>query len=220
VAEVSQRLTITQSRFSVRCRRKFPDTGCSGAREGGARKFPPTARSRIPILTLTLSGVPPTRRPTHPQSHPMLPSWKKPRSKTQTTATPSPAPTPPEESFIRKKFSIPHRDVKALAASSIPVASSIGSRFLSNDRTSYSEEERVTNTSRSDNATTDQKPGPHQAAVSAWQTAYSTAKMVVNITKESSDMFPPLKAVVGALSVLIQNYDVSPILVAAIEMLC
>ena len=33
--------------------------------------------------------------------------------------------------------------------------------------------------------------------------------MAVEITKESSDMFLPLKAVVGAVSVLIKNYDVS-----------
>ena len=32
--------------------------------------------------------------------------------------------------------------------------------------------------------------------------------MAVEVTKESSDMFLPLKAVVGALSVLIKNYDV------------
>ena len=31
----------------------------------------------------------------------------------------------------------------------------------------------------------------------------------MEIAKESSDMFPPLKAVAGALSVLIRNYDVS-----------
>ena len=33
--------------------------------------------------------------------------------------------------------------------------------------------------------------------------------MAVEIAKESSDMFLPLKAVVGALAVLIKNYDVS-----------
>ena len=33
--------------------------------------------------------------------------------------------------------------------------------------------------------------------------------MAVEVAKESSDMFLPLKAVVGALSVLIKNYDVS-----------
>jgi len=59
-----------------------------------------------------------------------------------------------------------------------------------------------------------QEPGRHQAVDSAWQTAYSTARMVVGIAKESSDMFLPLKAVVGALSVLIKNYDVNPIPVA------
>jgi len=33
--------------------------------------------------------------------------------------------------------------------------------------------------------------------------------MAVEITKESSDMFLPLKAVAGALSALMKNYDVS-----------
>jgi hypothetical protein len=41
-----------------------------------------------------------------------------------------------------------------------------------------------------------------------WQTAYNAAKIAVEVTKESSDMFLPLKAVVGAISVLIKNYDV------------
>jgi hypothetical protein len=34
--------------------------------------------------------------------------------------------------------------------------------------------------------------------------------MAVEIAKDSSDMFPPLKAVMVALSVLIKNYDVGP----------
>ena len=33
--------------------------------------------------------------------------------------------------------------------------------------------------------------------------------MAVEAAKESSDMFPPLKAVLGALSVLVRNYDAS-----------
>ena len=33
-------------------------------------------------------------------------------------------------------------------------------------------------------------------------------KITVDIAKESSDLLLPLKAVVGALSVLIKNYDV------------
>ena len=42
----------------------------------------------------------------------------------------------------------------------------------------------------------------------AWQTAFGAARMAVEIVKESSDMFLPLKAVAGAMSVLIRNYDV------------
>ena len=34
--------------------------------------------------------------------------------------------------------------------------------------------------------------------------------MAVEIAKDSSDLLPPLKAVMAALSVLIKNYDVSP----------
>lgn len=34
--------------------------------------------------------------------------------------------------------------------------------------------------------------------------------MAVEIAKESADMFPPLKAVTVALSVLMANYDVNP----------
>jgi len=48
----------------------------------------------------------------------------------------------------------------------------------------------------------------NQRKDTAWRTAYSTARMAVEIAKESSDMFLPLKAVVGAMSVLIRNYDV------------
>ena len=44
---------------------------------------------------------------------------------------------------------------------------------------------------------------------SGWKTAYGAARIAVDIAKESSDLILPLKAVVGALSVLIKNYDVS-----------
>ena len=42
-----------------------------------------------------------------------------------------------------------------------------------------------------------------------WKTAYSAVRMAVEVTKESSDLFLPLKAVVGAVSILMKNYDVS-----------
>ena len=34
------------------------------------------------------------------------------------------------------------------------------------------------------------------------------ARTTVEIAKECTDMFPPLRAVVGAVAVLIKNYDV------------
>ena len=42
-----------------------------------------------------------------------------------------------------------------------------------------------------------------------WRTAYAAVRMAVEVTKESSDMFLPLKAVVGAVSILMKNCDVS-----------
>ena len=50
------------------------------------------------------------------------------------------------------------------------------------------------------------EPGPSEE--SCWGTAYEAAKIAVDIANASSDMCLPLKAVVGALSVLIKNYDV------------
>ena len=51
---------------------------------------------------------------------------------------------------------------------------------------------------------------PGTSEESAWTIAYGAARMAVDIVKDSSDLFPPLKAVVVALSVLIKNHDVSP----------
>lgn len=114
------------------------------------------------------------------------------------------------KSFIRKKLTALHRgDVNALVASSIAIASSIGSPSLHTNHLSSSGGQKA-HTSHPDRQTIGQKPGSHPAVESAWKTAYSTARMVVDVTKESSDMFLPLKTVVGALSFLIKNYDVSP----------
>ena len=44
---------------------------------------------------------------------------------------------------------------------------------------------------------------------SNWKsTAYSTTKLAINLVKESSDAFPPLKSVVGGLSAILQHCDV------------
>ena len=78
----------------------------------------------------------------------------------------------------------------ALAATSVAIALSIGSAF-SDTRDAPSSSTTVRETD----------PG--------WQTAYDAIRMAVETIKESSDMFLPLKAVVGAISVLMKNYDVS-----------
>ena len=77
----------------------------------------------------------------------------------------------------------------ALAASSTAIVLSISSAFP-------------------DNRDTSSDGNPVTKRDTAWQTAYGAARIAVEITKESSDMFLPLKAVVGAISVLIKNYDV------------
>ena len=100
---------------------------------------------------------------------------------------PTSAPTFPMN-LVRKLMS--KRKSKALVVSSAAIGLSIGSAF---------------NDARS--ASVDVNPG--RGRNSGWQTAYAAARMAVEIAKESSDMCPPLKAVVGAMLVLIQNCDVS-----------
>ena len=87
-------------------------------------------------------------------------------------------------------MSLPQGDSKALAISSSAIALSIASPFYD------------TRGAPSDGDTV-------QGKDTSWQIAYDTARMTIEITKESSDMFLPLKAVAGAISVLIRNYDVS-----------
>ena len=110
----------------------------------------------------------------------IMPRFRK--SKTQATDPPSPA------ELARKLIS--KRESRALAASSTAIALSIGSAF------------HDTGEASSDAAIVRERN-------TGWQAAYGAARMAVEIAKESSDLCPPLKAVVGAMSVLIRNYDVS-----------
>jgi len=85
---------------------------------------------------------------------------------------------------------VSQRDSRALAATSSAIALSITSAF--------------------DN--TCDVPGDGAAdrgRDAGWRTAYAAVRMAVEVTKESSDLCLPLKAVVGAVSVLIKNCDVS-----------
>jgi hypothetical protein len=125
----------------------------------------------------------------------------------------------PTESLIRRVSTRRRGDVRALATSSIAVASSIGSPSLSDNHLPDPDERRATHLFRRNRGAIGQEPNSRGVADSVWQTAYSTARMAIDITKESSDMFLPLKAVVGAISVLIKNYDVSPVPIT-VELLC
>ena len=80
------------------------------------------------------------------------------------------------------------RDLRALAASSSAIALSIAAP--PHDAT--------------DNALDE----PGSPTESVWKTAFGAAKIAVNAAKGSSDILTPLIAVLVALSVLINNYDV------------
>ena len=103
------------------------------------------------------------------------------KSKRPAVSTPTPADLVPNLTSNRKP--------EALAASSIAIALSISSAF-----------------SDIQDASTD--GGVIPGGDSAWKAVYGAARMAVETAKESSDMLLPLKAVVGAMSVLINNYDV------------
>jgi hypothetical protein len=107
------------------------------------------------------------------------------RKSKPSTDTPDSTPTLPE--LVQNLTS--QRDFRALAASSTAIALSVGSPTYNTGDTS------------SDGAAV-------QGRHTSWQTAYAAVRVAVEITKETTDLFLPLKAVVGAVSVLIKNYDV------------
>jgi len=41
--------------------------------------------------------------------------------------------------------------------------------------------------------------------------AYSSTKVVIDVVKESSDVFPPLKSVASGLAAILKHYDVRPL---------
>ena len=116
-------------------------------------------------------------------------SRKKPSSSSTPTNSLSFTPTPPGE-HTKREVSTFHprvKDQRTLAASSSANALSIVS-------VSHNPSDIALNESGS--------------SKESWKTAYGTAKIAIETLKESSDLFLPLKAVVGALSVLVKNYDV------------
>ena len=61
---------------------------------------------------------------------------------------------------------------------------------------------------KSPDHTVDQKAAPESG--SDWKsTAYSATRLAIDLVKETSDAFPPLKAVAAGLSVILNHCDVS-----------
>ena len=112
------------------------------------------------------------------------------RFRKKSSATPTNTP-PPMVEYIKRELATFHprtKNPRALAASSSSIALSIASPSSYPADGAFDE--------------------PGSSEESAWKAAYGAARMAVDIAKDSSDMFPPLKAVMVALSVLIKNYDV------------
>jgi len=109
------------------------------------------------------------------------------RKSSQPTDDSVPTPTSPAN-LIQDLTS--QRNSIALAATSATIALSIGSAFSS------------THDVPNSGATV-------QGRDPGWQTAYDAIRMAMETIKESSDLCLPLKAVTGAISVLMKNYDVS-----------
>ena len=117
-------------------------------------------------------------------------------SSTPTNSRPS-TPTSPAE-YIKKGLATFHpraKDTRALAATSSAIVLSIIPASCNPSDVASDEPE------------SSDEPGSSKESV--WKTAYGAARIAVETAKESSDMCPPLKAVMGALSVFIKNYDVS-----------
>ena len=97
--------------------------------------------------------------------------------------------TPPAE-LIRHLGSLPEGDSRTLAGSSAAIALSIGIPFP-------------------DTRDTSGDGDPVRGGDTGLQTAYAALRGAAETIKESSDLCLPLKAVVGAMFVLMKNYDVS-----------
>ena len=119
------------------------------------------------------------------------------RKKTSSPSTPThsrpPTPTTPPVELARRELTTFNRTKGQRALAALPVAVALSCIPPSSDF----------------KGTTPDEPGPSKVSKwKNWTRVYGAARMVVEAANESSDMCLPLKAVVGALSVLIKNCDV------------
>ena len=123
----------------------------------------------------------------------IMPPFRK-RSLSATSSVNGP---PPVFEYIKQKFTAFHprtKNKRTLAASSNTIAPHrVASASVSPSR----------------DPTDIAANQPGSSKESGWSAAYGAARMAVKIANASTDMFLPLKAVVGALSVLLKNFDVS-----------
>ena len=115
------------------------------------------------------------------------------RNKSSPAATPPPTPASSIVEHIKQELATFHpraKDKRALAALSSAIAPPISSPFCDPTDVALNE--------------------PGSSKESVWKAAYGAVRMAVDVAKDSSDILPPLKAVMVALSVLIENYDVGP----------
>jgi len=77
--------------------------------------------------------------------------------------------------------------------------------FLATDRTQSTpnEDKNLETTNHTPDEGAETQTGPN------WMSAaYSSTKVVIDVVKESSDVFPPLKSVASGLAAVLKNYDV------------
>ncbi|KAF9785208.1 hypothetical protein BJ322DRAFT_817690 [Thelephora terrestris] len=111
-------------------------------------------------------------------------------SSTRPMSSPPPKPTPPVVQPIKQGVKILNpkvTDIRLLPALANTIALAIASPSCGSSNPALDE--------------------PGSSKESSWKAVYEPLKLAIDVANASSDMCLPLKAVVGALSVLVRNYD-------------
>ena len=152
--------------------------------------------------------------------------WKKLRSKEPSRSDKSPPATTISNRPSLSQFdTVTVRDAvhsTRLATSGIPVPSQSNSQQLVPPSSSSILTPHDPTTSpgndRKDSSSVDTGSTPENTP-SFMATAYSGTKMVLELVKEMSDVFIPLKSVLGGLNAMLKQYDVSCCVTVAIQTL-
>src|ERR1700733_10544965 len=135
--------------------------------------------------------------------------WKKLRSKGSKRSTSS-GQRPSSDPSVARSSTIDH----PLATSSVALAT-VGSQFPSQSPSLSHPSVPTLHSSQNPITSNDHQPNIGNTSSSArgehglGATVYSGVKLVLDVTKESADVFPPLKSALGGLTALFKHYDVS-----------